>query len=278
MALGLIFALVVEFFSKQVWEKYGEMKGQMLSHSQDRIFFFHIPKCAGTSVYRSLGDGLPKRTPIDKLLYRHRLTIIHDYWHRNQRRQKLRRAQRSQLISGHFQWSTYQEMKPAPTDFLFTFLRQPRDRLLSLYRFVCSSQGSKWVDDKDIEGIGIQDFLQLDLASLNWQADNVMVRTFSGTYSQNFNSAAEWNEALEIAKLNLSKMDFIGLNDHFEEGIFKLSTKLNLPCNREMTWENKSLISKEDFTVPKEAENELEMKCRYDNLLYEFALENLILS
>lgn len=250
----------------------------MLSDSPERIFFFHIPKCAGTSVYRSLGNGLPKRTPIDKLLSRHQLTIIHDYWHRNQRHQKLRRARKSKLISGHFQWSTYLDLKPAPTDFLFTFLRQPRDRLLSLYRFICSSQGSKWVDEKDIEGISIQDFLKLDLASLNWQSDNVMVRTFSGKYNQNFNSSAEWEEALKIAKLNLSKLDFIGLNDHFEEDLSKLSTNLNLPYVREMTWENRSLISKEDFTVPKEVEKALDRMCRYDNLLYEYALENLTLN
>ncbi len=246
-----------------------------MSHPE-RVIFFHIPKCAGTSVYRSLAHTLPNRTALDKILYRHRLTIINDDWHRKRRPQKLRRARRSRFVTGHFEWSTYLEINPKPNDFLFTFLRDPKDRLLSLYRYLSNPQGSKWLDERGITGVETHTFFQTGHPYLNWQIDNVMVRTFAGKYSENLQTPTEWEDALSIAKTNLSKLDFIGRNDFFHEDLDDLSERLKLPLNKNTTEENRSVISKEDFELPAEFEKILLPKYSYDDQLYHYALEHLV--
>ncbi|MBO6827011.1 MAG: sulfotransferase family 2 domain-containing protein [Sneathiella sp.] len=240
---------------------------------RNRIVFFHIPKCAGTSVYRSLAHTLSDRTPLDKLLYRHRLTIIHDDWHKKRRTQKLRRARRSRFVTGHFEWSTYKEINPQPDDFLFTFLRNPKDRLLSLFRYLSDPQGSKWLEKRGVSSTNIIDFFETGHPHINWQIDNVMVRTFAGKYAEPLNTSAEWNEALQIAKRNLSKLDFIGNNVSFDKDLSFLSHRLELPLNKDTTQENKSTISRDNFLVTQELEEILSPRHRYDDLLYDYALK-----
>lgn len=90
--------------------------------SAKAVIFLHIPKTAGQSTHRYLEklfdphDVCPAREN-DKLL-----TI------------PAARLQRYRLFSGHLDWSLL-DVVPQPR-FVFTILREPRERLLSFYFFM----------------------------------------------------------------------------------------------------------------------------------------------
>ncbi len=237
-----------------------------------RHVFFHIPKCAGSTVYIHLEKHLG-RSRLDRMIGRKPSILLHTKHHSDHLHKMLPIARKARLVYGHFDWVTYKKMNPRTDDFMFTFLREPVDRLRSSYNFFCSPQGWKWIglpghpDDYTFE-----DYLKVDDESLHWQIDNVMVRTFSGSYDHVYQSDREWMEALEIAKTNIKKMSFIGFHHNFRSDFEELCKSIAIQSHQGAP---ENITSMRRLKGKIEVTPMLVQRTKWDKLLYSHALETV---
>lgn len=250
----------------------------MLLFPKQRLIFFHVPKCAGVSVYRSLKTALniKPRSAVDKLLNVHNMSRVHDHWHSDKERaREFRHAKRARLVTGHFGWGTYEEIGPREKDVTFTFLREPQERLLSLHRFICSEQGKKWVRTSEpLEQMELAEFLNYKHQDLDWQMDNVLVRMFSGGFNDKIESGSEWANAVDRAKSNIDKLTFIGFQNTFGRDLEKLHDIIGLKAPSGINWENKTLEQKQTVSIDSADQGILDKFTQHDKALYRHAVEN----
>jgi hypothetical protein len=216
-----------------------------------RVVFFHVPKCAGSTVFSHL-EKHRGRTRIEKVLGRKPSILLHSKYHADSLSEKLQVAQRARLVYGHFDWGTYARMQPSDRDFRLTFLRDPIGRLKSSYNYFCSEQGWKWVELEGSPGdYSFKDYLRKTDASTFWQLDNVMVRMFGGNLDQPLETDAEWEALLSEATRNLDTLQFVGFQETFQSDIERLCKLLNI--------EGSQVATKNPTARPKEHEPDAEL-------------------
>jgi hypothetical protein len=193
-----------------------------------RVIFFHVPKCAGTTVYEHLEQSLG-RTKVERIFRIRPTILIHTKHHAEQLPEMIKTGIKARLVYGHMDWDTYERLNPKPTDYLFTFLRNPMDRLRSSYNYFCSEQGWEWscLSGKP-EDYTFETYLEAAMEADRWSVDNVSVRMFSGSIDCAPSADQDWRELLELAKDRISQMDFVGFQENMHGDIKALSLNLGL--------------------------------------------------
>lgn len=210
----------------------------------EQYFFLHVPKTAGTSfrvmlqnqfdhseifpdeqMIRQLG-GYP-RYPELTTSYSERLKEI-------------------KLLVGHYPLIAYELLGPDTK--VLSFFREPVQRILSFLNYYKST------DNRYLEST-----FEYIFDSEQHQIANLQVKLLSDGYGERGISR------LEIAKKNLSKLDFIGISENFENSVLLAQKMFN--------WDLKT-IKKVNVTASKEdLPNELIEKIREMNsedcVLYE---------
>lgn len=191
---------------------------KFLPEGIDRVYHYHIRKSAGTSInsaFWDLGDYSFKtvgREPIligkGKVFVRYHSSLINEgnYFY----------------ASSHFpQW----QIKLKPNTFTFTILRDPYERLVSLYKYYC------WVSQVDDEtGFKLDSTFQIlkNQKELLNKSFIDFIDALSNKYLFNqlymFSEKLNINEALE----NIKRVDKIYFKDNFYEAINNLNENLNL--------------------------------------------------
>lgn len=236
-----------------------------------RIVFFHVPKCAGSTVYTHLEKYLGK-TRFERVLGRRPTVLVHTKHHADFLDEKLKIARKARLVYGHFDWSTYAQMGASDQDFRFTFLRDPVERLQSAYNFYCSDQGWKAISLAGThEEWSFRDFLTNTDESTFWQLDNVMVRMFGGQLDQKFTTAAEWEGLLEVAKQNLDSLNFVGFQNSFGRDLEKLCGLIGVGGKQIVT--NNATNHKKTYERDDELLALIDRCTKWDQKLYDYAME-----
>ena len=235
-----------------------------------KIFFVHIPKCAGSTVYSHIARHIPERW-WDKPLKRRKHTIVHTRFHNAAIETRIVKARQSKFISGHFDNATLFKMEPHINDFIFTFLRSPESRLRSAYRFFCSNQGWKWVDlPGHWSDYSYEDYLRLDSHNQRAAIDNAIVRQLGGELIQSVEDEHTWLQWVDIGFAALKNMQYVGFQHRFSDDLDEVCRRLGLP---HFSGANKNISQNQgEFDISTVAENLESQKTRWDRVLYERAL------
>jgi len=176
------------------------------------VVFLHVMKCAGTSVRVGLADGIAgqrDRSNVFELDGTAAKTAAGgtdaDNWtFRDALLPYVLDTMRPALVLGHFRYRTRYERLLDDAHFV-TVLRDPVDRIVSLYRY-----------RRYKEGIDVPVSVSFDeyLASKRWaQEGHAYVGTFCGKGGLDARSPA----AIDAAVANLSRFAVVGFTDHLSD-------------------------------------------------------------
>lgn len=244
---------------------------------KERVFFFHLPKTAGSSVAQSLVGQFDLRKRSRWHLAPGGWVLIHDHLAGPKRPKLLRRARKASFVTGHYYRGTYEKIADPRRDFLFTFLRDPEERLRSSFRFARSWKGT-FRYDIDPHAMKFSDFLTHPVEAHQIHVDNMMTRMLGGAYGDRPASEAEWREMVRSACRMLERMDFIGLTETFDENLRELYEELGAgePPARTKVNETPATFreraSADDDTVHDRTAREALSRCiQYDRQVYDYA-------
>lgn len=229
------------------------------SRKKHQIVFLHISKTAGTSISRYLNFAIPGST-----LY-HRTAEEFD-------RTEKSVLEKFDIVQGHISSSHLQKLRD--DRFVFTFLRDPVDRVMSIYYFLrershphdATNPSSPFVLAKQND---LMDFLRLKSPAVQVLVSN----------HQTYALGLDWRSrdrthnaiVLRRAKVALNKMNFIGMTNRFNESVSLLFYELRLPDMAESFWENATQERRRPDHLSKEERRAIEDLNRLDMALYRYA-------
>lgn len=244
-----------------------------------RIVFLHIMKTAGTSL----------RTRLEELLAGERI------W-RHEERGRPGDATVEELapyrcIMGHFNFADAWHV-PGPKR-IFTVLREPRARLLSLYHFLARHR-PEVIAEKKLRAAaiarehGLLDFLRHPHAEVRGHVQNHMTCVIAGDYRPiganlyatpwgGRSGAIGGTALLRLALENLRRIDFVTSVERLEHDRPRLMAALGLPDTGPIARENtRELINavvepRAETEIPPEAQAELMRLTELDRMLVRLA-------
>ena len=189
----------------------------------DVVVFVHLPKCGGTSLHEWLTESLepgvlsPERNRMPAELPPERIAELH----------------RHRVFSGHFDVIDLTHL-PAPQR-RFTVLRDPVDRLVSLYDF-WRAHDPAFVEEHDLAGprfalaVTFEEFVSSPDPSVVHDIDNSMVRTFTGSIRTS-EPISDREAELERAIAVLAGFDHVGHVRRLDDTADWLRAVLGLPAS-----------------------------------------------
>ncbi|MBU2994093.1 sulfotransferase family protein [Octadecabacter sp. B2R22] len=189
---------------------------------EDRVVFLHIPKCGGTTLHNMLSYWFGQSN-----VHSERLNGLYGHTGAS--------LASAKVFSGHYDhYAT--TLIPGPKK-MITFLRDPLDRLVSLYNFHRAHSPSiierhnlvlpRWANEHDVDS-----YFEHPVIRNSPAINNTMVRYFSdvpqiGRYHET-GAAKEisLDEMLEQALRNLEKFAFVGFMDQYAADMKRLAATL----------------------------------------------------
>lgn len=195
-----------------------------------RVVFLHIAKTAGTSIVQFFRDRLPPET----------LCSHGDFLAFPEDEFEFQKTLRQyQFVSGHFGYSDV--MPLLPNAYSFTFLRDPIDRVLSLYKFCMHpDMQRRFAVARAARDLGLQGFLTSTLPEVCEMLDSQQTWQFARGYWQKDRQALGHLgdlELLDLAKAHLAQFSHVGLTETFEDDFCRVLLDLGIdeqvPAKRE---------------------------------------------
>lgn len=179
------------------------------------LFFLHIPKTAGTTLNAILDDNFDPATT---------LNLYTDEQRRRFRDTTYDDLARYDLVRGHVFISNYKDILDGPLPFdVFTFLRDPVDRVVSEYWFLKSWPKSHIYIFMNENDISLAEYVTSDRPELRMRGRNAMVNSLSGV------GASSLEEGVEMAWHHLrERFIAFGLLERFDESVLLLNKQLDL--------------------------------------------------
>lgn len=133
------------------------------------------------------------------------------------------RAHEARFVSGHFGRVTFDRISAGA--FAFTFLREPRARLRSHYRYYSALKDPRW----HIEAESYLDFLTRDEPRFVHGRDNMMTRMLGAAYEIDDAARVPREEWSARADETLARMQFIGTQEEFDSDFDALLQRIDMP-------------------------------------------------
>jgi hypothetical protein len=195
-----------------------------------RLIFLHVPKTAGTSITTYLRQQFAERDAMPQLQANfHR---SHPIWPLVARRHQLLGVG---MHLDHDRVAAMQRgLSHEPAPFLFTVLREPRDRLFSRYKEwrATPDEHMQAAEDRVKEAIltargqSFSEFLRSENPVVKSTLDNVQARLLAGL---NISRKLSDEELLERARHNLASYDLVGTTALCDETIAVLADAFGWP-------------------------------------------------
>ncbi|MDR0534004.1 MAG: sulfotransferase family protein [Verrucomicrobiales bacterium] len=191
-----------------------------------KIFFFHIPKTAGTSVTVAMMQRFPHER-------------ICPYAHREElEANDISKLKQWDFFRGHLPLSICRQI---PRLFVFTFLRNPVERALSEYHYVTAQRQEieEEIQEKKCTNWCVRPmrvYEQINFKeAVGKRPDYIMERLnfqtgwLAGKGEAWIDRDKENMNTLRIALANMKKIDFVGLVEHMDISLILLSWRLQIP-------------------------------------------------
>jgi hypothetical protein len=219
-----------------------------------KIFYLHIPKCAGSSINHLLGQVSELRNKICKVY------DVPSYVN------KVETIRNGNIIIGHFGTNFYSDF--SGKKICMTMLRDPIDRILSHYSYWKINTFDS-IGCDEAQRFNLSDFLRCELPNIKFQLENVQAWMLISDYRRESRQAYlnfSRKELADIAIERLLQLDYVGTTKNYDRDIVEI---LNLMGVSEQQ-QTKLVYPKEKINMTK---CRLELKDLTDKdleLLYEF--------
>ncbi len=189
-----------------------------------RVRFLHLEKTAGSSLIAALSAQF------------HPLQIHSDTDRRAPTSSQQRRRQESEaahrraaVVWGHYDLPTLQRLDGDQACFRLCLLREPRQRILSLYYFWRSNQEEQSESVRFAHENRLLAFLRVENPNIRNDIDNMYVRRLTGLYATSSADAVRDapEAALAAALAALDGLDFVGISNRLGDSLSVLGRLLD---------------------------------------------------
>jgi hypothetical protein len=256
-----------------------------------KIFFLHILKCGGTSIFNSIRNCynvLEKRRGFRRFDHQASLLaarILHpgadpfsatgDYEILKQMERLLLyfMSERSaRFVTGHYSFSeqAYQEFH-SEYSFL-TMLRDPVDRWISLYYYNkhTVAQNFAGILENQTVTMRLSDYIDTDYA----RSQGFDIVKYIGGASADGDYASP--QAIERAKRNLDKFHIVGVLERLDDFASQFKARFGVDLKLRTLNESPVSAGERDAEVTEEVRKRIEEICRPDLEVYRYAVEKFV--
>lgn len=237
-----------------------------------KLIFLHLPKTAGTTVHNHfvgiVGQDETCWARFDNVANRPRKDI-----------------DKFRFYSGHYSISAVNYIPG--NKFVFTFVRDPKERIRSLHKY-WRSRDPNLVAKRNKKGPALaikypfEEFIFMDDPVVHINFDNAVTRTLAGISlptMQSLKAAGNQELIIRMAKQNLDRLFFIGDQGNFERDFNRLLRILDLPNVEKFEHAKQTSKSPDDTQLINTGDAEAEkLMARLDELtgldqqIYEYAI------
>lgn len=233
---------------------------------EQSIIHFHIPKTAGSTIDSILA---PCFRPEERFSCGSNFTGFNHfesnvYFSGLPDNEKMK----YKYISGHVEYFLLQSY-PAQ-HFSFTILRNPLDRMISMYYYILRTKTHHLYDVLHEDNVSLAGFME---GGFWHEIDNGMCRRLSGVCAQAPYGECS-REVCELAKFNLANnLSFVGLQERFDESLFLLLYHLSALDRLDYTRANVNPFRKKPQEISSADRAVVLQRNAWDVELYAFARE-----
>ena len=197
-------------------------------YQESMYLFNHIPKCGGLS-YRALFEDLFGRERVEHIS----VNLEEEYTLSPEQFQQFT------MLMGHFgvRWNEV----VGPGRRWMTALREPIDRVVSTYYYwrhnTPLSPESPWL--YLAQSMSLDEFIRCGHYLVMQGISNVQTWLLADDLRWRYHIVPE-RDALEVAKANLDKFDFIGIHEEFEESVSRMCAYLGFARPEKAPYVNKT--------------------------------------
>jgi hypothetical protein len=184
-----------------------------------QLCFLHIGKTAGTSIQHALFEAMRGKK------------IFHESLPNFDRASREDMAD-SDLVIGHFGYQHVAKMRRSR--FLFTFLRDPIDRVLSNYHFLRTDSPISDYSRAAIEAskrMSLKEFLLCQDPQVRMVTENMQAKVLAHDMRHEHQHGIK-NLKREASR-NLARCDFVGIVEYFDASMKALSRQIDIDLNIE---------------------------------------------
>lgn len=221
----------------------------------NKYFFLHIPKTAGTSLFRLFANNLGRNN------------VLH-VRNAGNLGPKLLALRRYLLVGGHF---TYSQSKYLQKNrYSIVFLRNPVDRFLSHYFFYRYAPIAPDVVVANAQSLDLSSFVDLYSKQKCNTICNAQVWFLTGSIND---ATFSMGNLLDLARENLSKINFTGIYEYFEDSVDLLSYDCKWPPACSIPVENVTAKRPECAEIDNRVLDRIAELNRYDLELYQYGVK-----
>lgn len=171
------------------------------------------------------------------------------------------------FIHGHTIWGIH-NFVPSPFIYI-TMLRDPIERIISLYYYVRSTPSHRLFSQVKAESISLEDFLALQGAL--GEIDNQQTKLLAGKFAPDDRCTAD---VLEQAKYNLDRFFIVGITEQYDKSLHVFSNLFGWQ-NADVIYANVTSVRPRRQEVPQSILNKIYEHNAYDIDLFSFAQKML---
>ena len=250
------------------------MKNVMITlQNDDILYFFHIPKTAGTSLIHTLDNYFDFNTLLPSQMWLQLLLNMP------------KNFSKYRFVKGHFGYGIYKILMKKPV--YITMLRKPDDVIVSHYKMIqkLRKDAKQYHISKEetLSDLLLQPVIHgLENTQCHWLVCDLDVLAKTKGWNKKaleefmFEGQPEFKlpnisdeEILEITKNRLLEFKFFGIVERYEESLFLLHYTFGWRPIRDITKLNVATDNRTD--ISKEARKNLEERTKVDEKLYQFA-------
>ncbi|MDA0375998.1 MAG: sulfotransferase family 2 domain-containing protein [bacterium] len=230
------------------------------------LIYMHMQKCGGTTLREVVERQFERPFHMNESIYRGGWRVIERFEAMEPFQQKIRQnlLQEHDVLMGHLPYGVH-TMLSKPSVYI-TMLREPLDRVVSLYEYWKNSHLQTEIGDSLLEFLTTKVFGHA-------LKDNHMVRVFNGTKGFQVRYGELTNDHLVTAIANMEKCAFVGLAEHFDTSLSILQDMFG--------WEDISYASRNVNAyrktrsvyndIPLDVQRAIEPRIALDRVLYDHA-------